>query len=85
MDHDDWEKLDDLLNKEGYGGYYDLLELLKMYIRAWYEDKFGMDGIQELERNIQNIKTLHQATNMLSGIHVGDGKNKEKIEDEISN
>jgi len=70
MDYDDWEKLDDLLNKEGYGGYYDLLELLKSYIRHWYEDKFGMDDTQALERHIQDIKTIHQATNMLTSIEL---------------
>jgi len=70
MKYEEWEKLDDLLNKEGYGGYYDLLELLKSYIRHWYEDKFGMDEIQALEPQIQNIKTLHQATNILSAIEL---------------
>lgn len=70
MDYDDWENLDELLQEEGYGGYYDLLELLKDYIRHWYEDKFGMDDIQALERHIQDIKTLRQATNMLTAIEL---------------
>ncbi|GAH02281.1 unnamed protein product [marine sediment metagenome] len=76
MDYKDWEKLDDLLNKEGYGGYYDLLELLKSYIRHWYEDKFGMVDIETLERNIQKIKTLHQATCMLSAIELREKRGK---------
>lgn len=70
MEYKDWEKLDDLLGKEGFGGYYDFLELLKDYIRHWYEDKFGMNDVQALERHIQDIKTLHQATNMLTGINL---------------
>ena len=70
MDYNDWEKLDDLLNKEGYGGYYDLLELLKSYIRHWHEDKFGTENIEKLDVIIQTIKTLHHATNMLTAIEL---------------
>lgn len=74
MNHKDWEELDRLLGLEGYGGYYDLLELLKSYIRHWYEDKFGTDGVQEIERKIQNVKTLHQATCMLTAIELMEVK-----------
>jgi len=70
MKREDWDALDRLLGLEGYGGYYDLLELLKSYIRHWYEDKFGTDGVQEIERKIQNVKTLHQATGMLTAIEL---------------
>ena len=68
MNRNEWERLDDLLNKEGYGGYYDLLELLKDYARRWYLDKFGSKDINVLDNIIQDIKTLHQATNLLSAI-----------------
>lgn len=76
MDYHDWEKLDELLHEEGFGGYYDLLELLKSYIRHWYEDKFGMDDIQTLEANIQKLKTIHQATNMLTSIELREKEEK---------
>lgn len=76
MKHEDWEKLDELLGKEGFGGYYDFLELLKDYIRGWYKDKFGMDRIEELEQDIKYIKTLHQATLFLTGIELGKRKVK---------
>lgn len=70
MNYEEWAKLDDLLNKEGYGGYYDLLELLKSYIRQWHEDKFGTEDIEKLDTIIQGIKTLHQATSMLTTIEL---------------
>jgi len=74
MKYKDWERLDNLLNEEGFGGYYDFLELLKSYIRHWYEDKFGTDGVQEIERKIQNVKTLHKATCMLTAIEIMEVK-----------
>lgn len=74
MKYNDWERLDDLLNEEGFGGYYDFLELLKSYIRHWYRDKFGTDGVQEVEREIEKVKTLHQATCMLTAIELMEVK-----------
>ena len=74
MKRKDWEELDRLLGLEGFGGYYDLLELLKSYISHWYEDKFGKDNIQELESSIQNIKTVHQATCLLTTIELREVK-----------
>ena len=29
MQYKEWEQLDDLLSKEGFGGYYDLVECIK--------------------------------------------------------
>lgn len=34
----DWNKLDVLLNKHGFGGYYDLVESLKIVIRRVGKD-----------------------------------------------
>jgi hypothetical protein len=70
MKYEEWEKLDDLLSKEGYGGYYDLLELLKGYAQSWYKDKFGIDDIKKLEQAIEKVKTIHQATSLLSAIEI---------------
>lgn len=33
LSREDWDKLDDLLGKHGFGGYYDLVECLKMVLR----------------------------------------------------
>jgi hypothetical protein len=32
LNKQDWEKMDELLGKIGFGGYYDFIELLKMSI-----------------------------------------------------
>ncbi|MFA5307117.1 MAG: hypothetical protein WC365_06750 [Candidatus Babeliales bacterium] len=32
LNKEDWEKIDELLGKIGFGGYYDFIELLKMSI-----------------------------------------------------
>ncbi|MCK4349145.1 MAG: hypothetical protein KAW47_11075, partial [Thermoplasmatales archaeon] len=74
MNREDWNKLDELLGKEGFGGYYDFLELLKSYIRHWYENKFGTDKVEKIEWRIQNVKTLHQATCMLTAIELMEVK-----------
>jgi len=36
---EDWKKLDDLLSKIGFGGYYDLLEILKIGAFRLCKDK----------------------------------------------
>jgi len=74
LTYEEWEKLDDLLNKEGFGGYYDLLELLKMHAESWYKDKFGKKNLEVLEKAIQKVKTLHQITSLLSAIDLMKGE-----------
>ncbi len=45
MNQKDWDKLDELLGKEGFGGYYDLCECIKM-------------SIEDINKTINLITTL---------------------------
>jgi len=54
LSKEDWNKLDDLLGKMGFGGYYDLLEVLKIGAFRLCDDKFK-DG-EKREKYKQTIR-----------------------------
>ena len=54
----DWELLDDLLSKHGFGGYYDLLESIKDIARGL--------GISHTGLDLNDVKDLTTAVMTLS-------------------
>lgn len=55
LNKEDWKKLDELLSKIGFGGYYDFVECLKMILRdLLYEN----DKFYELVKKESDIHTL---------------------------
>ena len=70
MNRDDWEHFDELFIKEGYGGYYDFVECLRMYARAWAKDlNLGDDEVVQLEKRLTEAKTLHNVERTLMRIY----------------
>ena len=59
---EDWDKLDDLLGKHGFGGYYDLVECLKMAIddilKALGRNKEKLPEIKDLPSAVHVIGVL---------------------------
>ena len=60
LSKEDWNKLDDLLGKHGFGGYYDLIECLKMTL---VELGFGntgieLDGCDAMKLNLPEVVKL---------------------------
>lgn len=54
----EWNRLDDLLSKHGFGGYYDLVECLKMVLK-----RIGKGKLQEgWEKEVKDLPT---AVNLL--------------------
>ena len=49
LSKDDWNKLDDLLSKHGFGGYYDLVECLKTVMRRIGDRKLKEGWDQEVK------------------------------------
>ena len=54
----DWNQLDDLLGKHGFGGYYDLVESLKICL--------GNLGFAETGICVEDIKTLPDVVQILN-------------------
>jgi len=48
LSKEDWNKLDDLLGKMGFGGYYDLLEVLKESAFRLCKDKIEDEEKKEM-------------------------------------
>lgn len=55
---EDWNQLDELLGKHGFGGYYDLVECLKMSLNSLGFSNTGID--------IDDIKTLPDVVSALN-------------------
>jgi len=47
LSKEDWEKLDGLLGKHGFGGYYDLVESLRMVLQRVENGKLEKGWEQE--------------------------------------
>ena len=64
---EEWETLDDLIGKHGFGGYYDLLECLKMSIqdvlKALGKDKIKFPPIKDLPSAIHVLNLLSPQLN----------------------
>jgi len=57
LSKEDWDKLDDLIGQHGFGGYYDLVECLKMVA--------GDLGVSGTEVDLMDIKTLPEVVDLL--------------------
>jgi len=62
MQYKEWEQLDDLLSKEGFGGYYDLVECIKDPLRKLATD---LGHSEEVINAISDINTIKKAINEL--------------------
>ena len=60
LSREEWNQLDDLLGKHGYGGYYDLIEVLKMILGELGIGNTGID-IGDPETKL----SLPEATDLL--------------------
>lgn len=66
MNREDWNKLDELLGKEGFGGYYDLVECLKDIARDWINDvKDDFPLFEKIIYKVDDIKTIKSAVSFL--------------------
>jgi len=66
MNREDWNKLDELLGKEGFGGYYDLVECLKDIARDWITDvKDGLTDFEKIRSKVDDVKTIKGAVGFL--------------------
>jgi len=77
MNREDWNKLDDLLGKEGFGGYYDLVECLKDIARDWITDvkdditKYVQneasteENFRKIISKVDDVKTIKSAVSFL--------------------
>lgn len=66
MNREDWNKLDELLGKEGFGGYYDLVECLKDIARSWITDvKDELTNIEKIISKVDDVKTIKGAVSFL--------------------
>jgi len=52
LSKEEWNQLDNLLSKHGFGGYYDLLECLKMILCRVAKGKI------KREEEIKDLKTV---------------------------
>lgn len=62
MEYKDWEKLDELLSKEGFGGYYDLVECIKDPLGKLATD---LGHSKEVVNAFSEINTIKKAINEL--------------------
>ena len=66
MNREDWNKLDELLGKEGFGGYYDLVECLKDIARSWVTDvKDDLTDFEKIISKVDDVKTINGAVGFL--------------------
>ena len=63
LSKEDWDTLDDLLGKHGFGGYYDLLECLKGSVQNLLK---ALDRDKEKLPEIKNLPTAVLVINSLS-------------------
>jgi len=66
LNKEEWNKLDNLLRKIGFGGYYDFLECLKISINDINDiyQVFNQEKIQELKDLSISVKLLNKLTNI---------------------
>ena len=69
MDREDWEDFDDLFMKEGYGGYYDFVECLRLYADAWSSDILYDDDRDEFLTRLRDAKTLRGVERLLMKLY----------------
>ena len=48
LSKDDWDALDNLLSKHGFGGYYDLVESLKIVLSRITKGQLDLTKIKDL-------------------------------------
>jgi len=69
LSSEDWNKLDDLLGKHGFGGYYDLIESLKISLGDLGVERTGVDLYPEGRNRLtlpQTVRLLNEWTHSLS-------------------
>jgi len=69
LSSDDWRMLDDLLGKHGFGGYYDLIESLKISLGDLGIERTGFDLYPEGRNRLnlpQTVRILNEWTHTLS-------------------
>ena len=49
LNREEWQQLDKLLGKHGFGGYYDLLECLKIVLSRIAKDRYAENKIKDLK------------------------------------
>jgi len=59
LSKEEWDQLDGLLGKHGFGGYYDMLECLKMIIA---------DLEKVTNKKVYEPKDLHDAVTLITGL-----------------
>ena len=59
LSYQEWEQLDTLLSKHGFGGYYDMLECLKMIIK---------DLEKVTDKKVNEPKNIHDAVTLIMGL-----------------
>lgn len=62
LSSDDWRKLDDLLGKHGFGGYYDLIESLKIALGDLGIERTGVDLYPEGVNRLNLPETVRLLT-----------------------
>jgi len=55
---EEWNQLDNLLNKHGFGGYYDLLECLKILLSRVAKDRYKEAEIKDIKTAIEILLLL---------------------------
>lgn len=68
LSKEDWNKLDDLLGKIGFGGYYDLLEVLKIGAYQLCDEKLESEKKRKYKTTIRfegDLKFLVLLVNFL--------------------
>ena len=54
---EDWNKLDGLLAKHGFGGYYDMLERLKMVLSRLIAKDIDLSEVKDLYTAVRLLMT----------------------------
>ena len=57
LSKEDWEQLETLLSKHGFGGYYDLLECLKTTINQ-IDKQIDTNEIKDLPTAVQTLMRI---------------------------
>lgn len=70
MKKEEWKKLDELLEKEGFGGYYDVIETLKLMCEEIINNKHQNNKIDDDRKNelmdkVNNQKTISDMFDVL--------------------
>lgn len=64
LSREDWDQLDTLIGKHGFGGYYDFLECLRMVGKNIAAGLLKEDGDVRMI-DLDEVKTLHEMTSIL--------------------